>query len=73
MDTYTLITGATSGIGLDLAVRLSGERWFLADSSKFDKVYPAGISALDSAGIITDSVPNESYRDRTTIKEAEPV
>ena len=54
-------------------VRLSGERWFLADSSKFDKVYPAGISALDSAGIITDSVPNESYRDRTTIKEAEPV
>ena len=26
MDTYTLITGATSGIGLDLAVRLSGER-----------------------------------------------
>lgn len=26
MDTYTLITGATSGIGLDLAVRLSGQR-----------------------------------------------
>ena len=25
MDTYTLITGATSGIGHDLAVRLSGE------------------------------------------------
>ena len=26
MDTYTLLTGATSGIGLDLAIRLSGER-----------------------------------------------
>ena len=26
MDTYTIITGATSGIGLDLAIRLSGER-----------------------------------------------
>lgn len=26
MDTYTIITGATSGIGLDLATKLSGER-----------------------------------------------
>lgn len=26
MDTYTLITGATSGIGRDLAIRLSGDR-----------------------------------------------
>lgn len=26
MNTYTIITGATSGIGLDLAIRLSGER-----------------------------------------------
>lgn len=26
MDTYTLLTGATSGIGLDLAIRLSSER-----------------------------------------------
>lgn len=26
MDTYTLLTGATSGIGLDMAIRLSSER-----------------------------------------------
>ena len=52
-------------------VRLSGESWFLADDSKFDRVYPAGICPLQSAGILTNHLPNESYRNRTTIKEAE--
>lgn len=53
-------------------VRLSAESWFLADDSKFDKVFSAGICPLQSAGIITNRLPNESYRNRTTIKEAEP-
>ena len=53
-------------------VRLSGESWFLADDSKFDKAFPAGICPLHSAGILTNRLPNESYRNRTNIKEAEP-
>lgn len=53
-------------------VRLSGESWFLADDSKFDKAFPAGICPLQSAGILTNRLPNESYRNRTDIKEAEP-
>lgn len=53
-------------------VRLSGESWFLADDSKFDKAFPAGICPLQSAGILTNRLPNESYRNQTDIKEAEP-
>lgn len=52
-------------------VRLSGESWFLADDGKFDRVFSAGICPLQSAGILTNHLPNESYRNRTTIKEAE--
>ena len=41
MDTYTLLTGATSGIGLDLAIRLSGERNLILvgrNEAKLDEV-----------------------------------
>mgnify|MGYP002854777894 CR=1 FL=1 len=41
MKTYTIITGATSGIGLDLAIRLSGERNLLLvgrNEAKLDEV-----------------------------------
>ncbi len=41
MDTYTLLTGATSGIGLDLAIRLSRERNLILvgrDEAKLDDV-----------------------------------
>lgn len=40
METYTLITGATSGIGLDLAIRLSGNRNLILvgrDEQKLDE------------------------------------
>ena len=52
-------------------LRVSRESWFLADESKFDKVFPAGICTLQSAGILTNRLPYESYRSRTTVKEAE--
>ena len=41
METYTLITGATSGIGLDLAIRLSGNRNLILvgrDEQKLDEL-----------------------------------
>ena len=41
MDTFTLITGVTSGIGLNLAVRLSGDRNLILvgrDEKKLDTV-----------------------------------
>lgn len=54
-------------------VRLSGEGWFLADDSKFDKVFPGVICPLQSAGILTNCLPNESYRNRTMIKETDVI
>ena len=53
------------------AVRMSRESWFPADSSKFEKVYSAGICTIQSAGIITDRLPDESDRNYTTVKEAD--
>lgn len=41
METYTLITGATSGIGRDLAIRLSGDRNLILvgrDEAKLDEL-----------------------------------
>ena len=52
-------------------LRSSRESWFLADDSKFDKVFPAGICSLPNAGILTNRLPDESYRSYTIIKEAE--
>ena len=52
-------------------IRQSKEAWFLADASKFGKVFPAGICDLRGAGIITDRLPEERYRLYTTIKEAD--
>ena len=52
-------------------VRLARESWFLADDSKFGKVYSAGICGIRSAGLITNRLPDETYRNLTTIKEAE--
>ena len=52
-------------------VRQARETWFLADDSKFDRVYSAGICPIRSANILTNRLPNESYRTLTNIKEAE--
>lgn len=49
----------------------SEETWFLGDSSKFERVCPAGICAIREAGLITDRLPDERYRAYTVIKEAE--
>ena len=56
----------------EAALRASAETWFLADSSKFGKVYSAGICGIREAFFITDRLPDESYRLYTTVKEAEP-
>ena len=53
-------------------LRGSRETWFLADDDKFGKVFPAGIGALSSAGILTNRLPEPRYRAYTNIKEAEP-
>ena len=52
-------------------IRQSRESWFLADSSKFEKVYSAGICAIREAGMITNRLPDERYRLHTTVKEAD--
>ena len=56
----------------EAALRASAETWFLADSSKFGKVFPAGICGIREAFLITDRLPDESYRLYTTVKEADP-
>lgn len=57
---------------LKLAViRSAYECWFVADESKFDKVYAAGICELSRAGIITNWLPDNAYRQFTTIKETD--
>lgn len=55
------------------AIQSAQQSWFLADDSKFDKVYPAGICALSRAGIITNHLSGEKYRNYTTVEEAEPL
>ena len=52
-------------------LRASRESWFLADDSKFGKVFPAGICPLAGAGILTNRLPDEQYRGYTIIKEAD--
>ena len=53
------------------AIRSSRESWFLADSSKFGKIYAAVICELGSCPLITDHLPNPVYREQTTVKETE--
>ena len=49
----------------------SKECWFLADDSKFGKIYPAEIGSIGSACLLTNHLPDEAYRSLTTIKEAD--
>ena len=52
-------------------LRSSRESWFLADDSKFGKVFSAGICGLSGAGILTNHLPDAQYQTFTMIKEAE--
>lgn len=50
-------------------MRHSKERFFLVDSSKFDKMYASKIAKLEHATIITDKIQNQEYFKHTIIKE----
>ena len=53
------------------AVRRACESWFLADSTKFARVYPAVITELRGGAILTDRCPSPQYAKQTLVKEAE--
>lgn len=53
------------------AVRRARESWFLADSTKFARVYPAVITELRGGAILTDRCPSPQYTKQTLVKEAE--
>lgn len=53
------------------AIQSAYESWFLADESKFDKIYAAGICDLSRSSIITNRLYDERYREHTSIKEIE--
>ena len=53
------------------AVRRAYESWFLADSTKFARVYPAVITELRGSAILTDRCPSPQYAKQTLVKEAE--
>ena len=54
-----------------LAVQHSYLCYILADSSKFGKVAAVTICPLNKACILTDRLPDESYRSQTVIKEVD--
>ena len=53
------------------AVRRAGESWFLVDSTKFARVYPAVITELQGGAILTDRCPAPQYAKVTLVKETE--
>lgn len=53
------------------AIQSAYESWFLADESKFNKVYAAGICDLVQSTIITNRLPDPKYRELTLIKETD--
>lgn len=55
----------------EAAMERSYVSYVLADSSKFRKVSSVTFAPLRSACIITDHVPEEQYKNLTTIKEVE--
>ncbi len=44
-------------------------RYVLADSSKFGRVAPVRFASLDDVTVLTDRVPDDTYRDRDNIVE----
>ena len=53
------------------AVRHARESWFLVDSTKFARVYPAVITELQGGAILTDRCPAPQYAKATLVKETE--
>lgn len=53
------------------AVRHARESWFLVDSTKFARVYPAVIIELQGGAILTDHCPAPQYAKVTLVKETE--
>lgn len=53
------------------AIESAYECWIVADHSKFEKTYAAGFCALNKAAIMTDCLPDQTYRDYTTVREAD--
>lgn len=55
------------------AIASARQTWFLADESKFDKIYASGICDLGRGAIITNRLPEEKYREFTVVKETDPL
>ena len=53
------------------AIRRARQIWFLTDDSKFGRIYPAVISALGDAAILTNRCPDPKYGQLTLVKETE--
>ena len=53
------------------AIRRARQTWFLTDDSKFGRIYPAVISALRDAAILTNRCPDPKYGQLTLVKETE--
>ena len=53
------------------AIRRARQIWFLTDDSKFGRIYPAVISALSNAAILTNRCPDPKYGQLTLVKETE--
>ena len=53
------------------AIRRARQTWFLTDDSKFGRIYPAVISALGDAAILTNRCPDPKYGQLTLVKETE--
>lgn len=55
------------------AIASARQTWFLADESKFDKIYASGICDIGRGAIITNRLPDEKYREFTVVKETGPL
>ena len=53
------------------AARRARSVWFLADDSKFGRIYPAVIAELQGGSILTNHCPDPRYRQQTLVKETE--
>lgn len=62
---------APEGLVKKTALARCTHAYILADSSKFNKIYPISFAGLASATILTDALEDKKYRDYTTILEGE--
>ena len=62
---------APEGLVKKTALQRCTHAYILADSSKFNKIYPITFASLPDATILTDRLEDKKYRDYTTILEGE--